>query len=247
MTEMSIEISASGKPAASLAKRMLRYRWYCYGMLLLTYLFVYFDRVAPAVVAPELMKEFGLTATSLGILSSMYFYPYAAMQIPSGILSDYLGPRFSAGAFLHHCGNRHSGLWIGAQLPAHRPGRFLMGVGVAVVWIPCMRILANWYRPNEFSPLTGAMQGTGNIGAVLASAPLAFVIGLVGWRVSFFGFGAFMLIIAVIDFIVIRNKPADKGFPTVSDIDGVDYSLNQNGGARSFHEKRQSPCEIEKL
>ena len=68
-------------------------------MLLLTYIFVYFDRVAPAVVAPELMKEFGLTATSLGILSSMYFYPYAAMQIPSGILSDYLGPRFSVGTF----------------------------------------------------------------------------------------------------------------------------------------------------
>jgi len=228
MTEMSVEVSASDKPAVSLANRMLRYRWYCYGMLLLTYLFVYFDRVAPAVVAPELMKEFGLTATSLGILSSMYFYPYAAMQIPSGILSDYLGPRLSAGAFFIIAAIGTAVFGLAHSFPMIILGRFLMGIGVAVVWIPCMRILANWYRPNEFSPLTGAMQGIGNIGAVLASAPLAFLIGMIGWRSSFFGFGAFMVIIAVVDFIVIRNKPADKGFPTVSDIDGVDYYSTKN-------------------
>src|SRR5664280_593941 len=85
--------------SAEQARRMLAYRWVCYGILVLTYIFVYFDRVAPAVVAPELMKEFGLTATSLGILSSMYFYPYAAMQIPAGILSDYMGPRLSVTIF----------------------------------------------------------------------------------------------------------------------------------------------------
>ena len=99
MSEKVAAIAIDGGQIATLAKKMLTYRWVCYGMLLLTYIFVYFDRVAPAVVAPELMKEFGLTATSLGILSSMYFYPYAAMQIPSGILSDYLGPRISVGTF----------------------------------------------------------------------------------------------------------------------------------------------------
>src|SRR5208283_136602 len=99
MSQISAGVTASMAPVADLAKRMLRYRWLCYGMLLLTYIFVYFDRVAPSVVAPELMKEFGLSATSLGVLSSMYFYPYAVMQIPSGILSDYLGPWFSVGTF----------------------------------------------------------------------------------------------------------------------------------------------------
>ncbi len=91
-------IDAKAKIAV-LGKKMLRYRWITYGMFLLTYIFVYFDRVAPAVVAPELMKEFGLSATTLGILSSMYFYPYAAMQFPSGVLSDKIGPRLSMSSF----------------------------------------------------------------------------------------------------------------------------------------------------
>lgn len=223
MSEISVGIPVSKTHTADMARKMLSYRWLCYGMLLLTYIFVYFDRVAPAVVAPELMKEFGLTATSLGILSSMYFYPYAAMQIPSGILSDYMGPRFSVGTFFIIAAIGTALFGLAHSFGTIIFGRFLMGVGVAVVWIPCMRILANWFRPNEFSTLTGTMLTFGNAGAILASAPLAFLVGLVGWRYAFFWLGAFMLIIAALNFIVLRNKPSDKGYPTVSEIDGVAY------------------------
>src|SRR5208337_2065670 len=223
MSDVTVGLSVSRTDFASLAQRMLRYRWLCYGMLLLTYIFVYFDRVSPAVVAPELMKEFGLTATSLGILSSMYFYPYAAMQIPSGILSDYLGPRFSVGTFFVIAAIGTSLFGLAHSFGTIIFGRFLMGVGVAVVWIPCMRILANWFRPNEFSTLTGTMLTVGNAGAILASAPLAFLVGHVGWRPSFFWLGGFMLVIAVLNFVILRNKPQDKGYPTVSEIDGIDY------------------------
>lgn len=235
VSQFAAEIGTTQTQIHELAKRMLRYRWVCYGMLLLTYIFVYFDRVAPAVVAPELMKEFGLTATSLGILSSMYFYPYAAMQIPSGILSDYLGPRFSVGTFFIIAAIGTALFGLAQSFGVIVFGRFLMGVGVAVVWIPCMRILANWFRPNEFSTLTGMMLTWGNAGAVLASAPLAFLVGLVGWRYSFFWLGAFMIILAILNFVILRNKPADKGYPTVSDIDGVQY-YQQAGVKVSFKE-----------
>ena len=235
MTQIAGGIAISREQVADLGRKMLRYRWLCYGILLLTYIFVYFDRVAPAVVAPELMKEFGLTATSLGILSSMYFYPYAAMQIPSGILSDYLGPRFSVGTFFVIAAIGTAVFGLAHSFGTIIFGRFLMGVGVAVVWIPCMRILANWFRPVEFSTLTGVMLTWGNAGAILASAPLAFLVGLVGWRYSFFWLGAFMIILAVLNFIILRNKPSDKGFPTVSEIDGVGY-YQEGGTEASFKE-----------
>lgn len=232
MSQITAGISvAKGADFAERAQKMLRYRWVAYGMLLLTYIFVYFDRVAPAVVAPELMKEFGLTAAGLGILSSMYFYPYAAMQIPSGILSDYLGPRISVGTFFIIAAIGTALFGIAQTFGLCIFGRFLMGVGVAVVWIPCMRILANYFRPNEFSTLTGMMLTVGNAGAILASAPLAFLVGIVGWRYSFFWLGAFMLIVAFLNFIVLRNKPSDMGYPTVSEIDGVDYYSTNTGAA----------------
>jgi len=236
MSDVTVGLSVSRTEFASLAKRMLRYRWLCYGILLLTYICVYFDRVAPAVVAPELMKEFGLTATSLGILVSMYFYPYGAMQIPSGILSDYLGPRFSVGTFFIIAAVGTALFGLAHSFGTIILGRFMMGVGVAVVWIPCMRILANWFRPNEFSTLTGTMLTFGNAGALLASAPLAYLVGMVGWRAAFYWLGGFMLIMAGLNFIVLRNKPQDKGFPTVSEIDGVDYYAQKTTAPVSFKE-----------
>lgn len=211
------------------ARKMLSYRWVCYGILLFTYVFVYFDRVCPAVVAPELMKEFGLTATALGVLSSMYFYPYAAMQIPSGVLSDYLGPRFSVGTFFLIAAIGTIMFGLAKSFGIIIFGRFLMGVGVAVVWIPCMRILANWFRPKEFATLTGTMLTLGNVGAIIASAPLALIVGAMGWRAAFYWVGAGLVIVAILNFILLRNKPQDMGLPTVSEIDGVNYYTSADG------------------
>src|SRR5512144_125540 len=77
------------KPAA----RMLLFRWLLFAILALAYCFVYFHRNCLSVVADDLKDEFNITATAIGILGSIYFYCYAAMQFPAGLLSDSVGPR----------------------------------------------------------------------------------------------------------------------------------------------------------
>ncbi|MGB9130089.1 MAG: MFS transporter, partial [Thiobacillus sp.] len=67
--------------------------WLTWGLLASLYFVGYFQRVAPAVMVDELMRDFGIAATMLGNLSAIYFYTYAAMQIPSGLLADAVGPR----------------------------------------------------------------------------------------------------------------------------------------------------------
>jgi len=237
VSQIVTEVGNTKVQISELAKKMLRIRWLFYGILLFTYVFVYFDRVAPAVVAPELMKEFGLTATALGVLSSMYFYPYAAMQIPSGVLSDYLGPRFSVGTFFLVAAVGTIIFGIAKTFGVCIFGRFLMGVGVAVVWIPCMRILANWFRPKEFATLTGLMLTLGNVGAILASAPLAVIVKALGsWRAAFYYVGAGLVVVALLNYILLRNKPQDMGLPTVSEIDGIDYYKTAEGEKTGFLE-----------
>jgi sugar phosphate permease len=169
------------------------------------------------------MKEFGLTATALGVLSSMYFYPYAAMQIPSGILADYVGPRLSVAVFFLIAAVGTILFGLAHTFGMIMVGRFMMGMGVAVVAIPAMRIMANWFRPDEFSTLVGIMLTLGNVGAIFATAPLAFVVNLMGWRASFYWVGAGLAVIAVLNYVIVRNKPKDMGLPTISEIDGIDY------------------------
>ena len=60
--------------------KMMKYRWVIFAVLALVYFFVYFHRVSPAVMATDLMTTFGVGATSIGLLGSVYFYAYALMQ-----------------------------------------------------------------------------------------------------------------------------------------------------------------------
>ena len=57
------------------------------------FLVAFFHRVAPGVIAKELMESFHATGTLLGLLSAVYFYVYAGLMIPAGLLVDAYGPR----------------------------------------------------------------------------------------------------------------------------------------------------------
>ena len=68
-----------------------RHAWIAFWIIAAHYLIGNFHRVCPAVVAPELIRAFGISGASLGILASTYFFAYAAMQIPVGVLADTWG------------------------------------------------------------------------------------------------------------------------------------------------------------
>src|SRR5258705_10372261 len=61
------------------------------GGLFFAYAFVL--RVSPSVMVEELMRDFAVGAAVLGNLSAFYFYTYAGLQIPVGLLMDRIGPR----------------------------------------------------------------------------------------------------------------------------------------------------------
>ena len=52
-----------------------------------------FLRNSIGVIANDLARELDLTATQTGLLSSAFFFAFAAVQIPIGILIDRYGPK----------------------------------------------------------------------------------------------------------------------------------------------------------
>jgi len=75
------------------APGLSRLRWRMYALLVGAYVLVYFHRMAPGVVAGELQQAFEASAAALGGLAAAYFYIYAAMQLPAGVLADTWGTR----------------------------------------------------------------------------------------------------------------------------------------------------------
>ena len=79
--------------------KALRYRWLIFSVLAVSYMLVYFHRLCPAVVAEDMMRDLKAGGVLVGLLGSAYFYPYALMQLPAGLLADSWGPRKSITTF----------------------------------------------------------------------------------------------------------------------------------------------------
>src|SRR5512133_2395736 len=84
--------------------KTLRYRRFIFWILAFGYVLVFFHRLCPAVVATDMMGDLHAGGALIGFLSSAYFYPYALMQLPAGLLSDTWGPRRSITVFFFLAG-----------------------------------------------------------------------------------------------------------------------------------------------
>jgi sugar phosphate permease len=195
-------------------QKALRYRWFIFWILSGGYILVYFHRLCPAVVAVDMMQDLKTGGALTGLLAAAYFYPYAVMQLPAGLLSDSWGPRRTiaiffcvafAGSLL--LGYAPSAVWAVA-------GRGLVGIGVAMLFVPTMKILAEWFRVDEFAFMTGLLMAIGGIGSLIAATPLAWLSVWIGWRLSFIVVGAFTLVLAALVWLVVRDRPADCGWPS---------------------------------
>jgi sugar phosphate permease len=203
----------------SKVKRVLSYRWAVFGTLAIAYFFVYFHRVSTAVVSADLQTTFGVGASSIALLSSAYFYAYTIMQLPSGILTDSLGPRKTVSVFTLVAAVGAILTGIASSFELVIAGRLLIGIGVAMVYIPLMKILAAWYRQNEFASLSGILLAVGNIGALSAAGPLALMSDALGWQQVFLMLGVITLFLALAAWTITRDRPSDMGLPSIQEIE----------------------------
>ena len=197
--------------------KTLRYRWLVFAILACGYVLVYFHRLAPAVVAVDMMRDLQTGGALLGLLGSAYFYPYALMQLPAGLLADSWGPRRTITLFsLVACaGSLLLGL---APTPLIAIiGRTLVGLGVAMLFVPTMKILTEWFRPQEFASMTGILLAMGGVGSLIATTPLAMLSGWLGWRFAFLIVAGLSLLLAGLVWLIVRDRPADFGWQTPVD------------------------------
>jgi sugar phosphate permease len=183
------------------------------------YLIVYFHRVAPAVVASDLMAAFSISGASLGILASAYFYSYGIMQIPVGVLSDSWGPKKTITLF-------SAVTAIGSLLFGLAPGfgtailgRIFVGLGVSAIFVAGMRVFAMWFRAGEYGRISSAYMALGGLGWFAATVPLAYLAGIFGWRSCFIVVGIAGIGLSLVTWVVVADHPEQKGYAPVIDDD----------------------------
>jgi len=186
--------------------------WLMWGLVAVLYLLGFFQRMAPAVMVDELMRDFNISGALMGNLSATYFYSYAAMQIPSGLLVDRIGPRRLS---TFACIITAIGILVfawGPNIWYAYIGRFLIGGSVAVAFVTCMKLAGHWFPANRFAMVTGVALLFGNVGGVLAGVPLSEFVAAWGWRTAMAASGGITLIAAAVMWLAVRDDPSEYGF-----------------------------------
>jgi MFS family permease len=139
------------------------------------------------------------------------------MQLPAGLLSDSWGPRRTITVFFGVA-------FVGSVLLGLAPspawaivGRALVGLGISMLFVPTLKVLAEWFHTREFATMTGILMAMGGVGSLAAATPLALLSGWVGWRLSFVIVGLSTLVLGVLVWIVVRDRPADLDWPSPSE------------------------------
>jgi sugar phosphate permease len=183
------------------------YRWLLWVVLLLPYTVVYFHRLSIGVLRADLAAEFSLTSTAFAQIGAAYFYTYAVLQIPAGILSDSLGPRMTVtiAALITALGTAMFAL--AGSTGFLFLGRLVIGIGVSTVFVAILKVLALWFSEGEFATLTGLTAGVGTLGAIGAQSPLYLASQRWGWRTSFLAVAVLSAVTALLCYVIVRDRP----------------------------------------
>jgi MFS family permease len=183
------------------------YRWVVFGTALFAYFLIVSQRTAPGLITDQLMKDFHVSASIIGLMSSIQFLAYAGLQIPAGLLSDRYGPnRFLIlGTLLTGLGSLIYSLAPNEYIMIF--SRFLVGAGDATIFVNLVLILNQWFKANEFVRLIGLISLVAGLGSLAATVPFSMWISFSGWRTSFLSIGIILVVFSYLLYIVLILKP----------------------------------------
>ncbi len=181
--------------------------WVIFGIMSAASLLSYFHQVGLATVSGDVARSLGTDAAALGLMSAAFSYPYAAMQIPAGLLSDSLGPRRSVTLFLL-CAAAGTALFAAAQgLSGALIARVLIGIGISMIAVPMMKLTTVWFPPKDFGKVTALSFTIGGTGYWFATSPMAYAAASFGWRAPFWGLASVTLACALLVWLIVRDTP----------------------------------------
>ena len=189
-----------------------------------------FYRASAAVIAPQLSQDLGLSPSDLGVVSAAFFYAFAVVQIPLGLVLDRLGSRGPV-SLLMILGAAGAVVFASAQGMAQAvTGRVLLGVGMSAAMMGPFTLLASWFPPNRFASMAGVLLAVGLSGQMMAATPLALMAQYLGWRNAFLAIAVGNLLQALAFFLVVRDRPAGVPKPPpgpAGPLKGITWLLRQ--------------------
>lgn len=201
---------------------MTNYRWIIMGLIFIIWTIAMSDRADLGVALPFIKKEYGLSNTEAGTIVSVFFLAYSIAQIPAGLVFKKLSTRVVfpvfmslASLFTFLMGTTASPL----LLKLYRIG---LGFSEGPLGIGCTSVINNWFPPKEKGTATGLWAASSKFGPVIVPPICVFIMEMYGWREIFYFFAIPGLVLAVVWFFMVTNKPSESKFCSPAEVEYIE-------------------------
>jgi MFS family permease len=196
--------------------RPSRRAWLVWGVGAALYFTAVFHRMALGVAGLRAEQRLGFEHEVLASFTALQFLIYLLMQIPAGLAADRIGPRRTLAAGLAAIAAGELVFALAQSIPPAIAGRALIGFGDAIILINVLRLTAAWF-PARMGSLLAALTGVvGALGQLLGTIPLQLALDHLGWTPTFAGASAVTVVLMVVAFAVIRDRPPGVPAPHAS-------------------------------
>jgi|TARA_Y100000031_G_scaffold137578_1_gene162641 MFS family permease len=202
---VGLEPSASQSPGQSIRRSILIVLLPFAAGYTLSYVF----RTVNAVLAPHLVRDIGLSAADLGLITAAYFLAFAAFQVPLGLLIDRFNPSRVQGILLMSAGLGALVFAWGEQRETLILGRAMIGLGVAGGLMASLKAIVLWFPRQRLPLFNGLFLAFGGLGAMAATVPVEVALGVTDWRGVYVVLGLATFASAVLVFFLVPTRPMD--------------------------------------
>jgi sugar phosphate permease len=206
-------------PDKSQQSQGLHYGWVILFMSVVTVLgSLGFARFGYTMILPHMKEGLGLTKTQAGNLATGNFVGYLVLAIVGGFLAARYGPRVVISLAMLLVGVTMFLTGLAPSFQMALVWRTLTGVGSGGSNVPVMGLVPAWFGTKRRGLASGIAAGGSSVGLAITGPLIPRIIdayGADGWRYSWYYLGAMTVIIAILCFVLLRNRPEEKGLMAI--------------------------------
>lgn len=173
----------------------------------LLYLYRFMADVLPSAMTTQLMTSLSIHAVGLGWITSMFYYGYAPMQIPVGMIYDRFNPSRILFIAFAACGLATIAFGISDYYSLTLVTRVVIGVCASFGYVGTLIIGASWFPPRYFATYGGFAQVIGVAGGMIGQAPFAALAHHVGWHAAAISVGVLGVCLAFLVLFIVKMGP----------------------------------------
>lgn len=190
-----------------------RRAWVIWAVGLTVYVLAVFHRSSLGVAGLLAADRFEIEATALAFFTVLQLVVYAGMQIPIGVLLDRFGSRalLLTGLGLMTAGQL--AFAFATTFPVAVAARALLGAGDAMVFVSVIRLVSVWFLVRQAPLITQLTGQVGQVGAILAAAPLTLALQELGWTRTFAAASSVGVVLLVLVVLLVKDSPYRRAGP----------------------------------